>query len=338
MHGQLKRNWSASKKLAFLPPSSPWPILYLPLELEDIFEIVRELNVPIIEVNIIREYRFVVGSNIIYRSRIYYRKLNLSKILASILFERKNLYIYTILGRICLFYKYYYILLLYFLLKTNETIQIISHLSFSPFSDRSILTNRGTGFRPAAEGRIQSRIREDETVGGEQGESIRGWTRVSLGKGREGRRMFWVQFNLHRGKGLGEEGSWRWKERGKGSGCGRASLAAGHANCQPLVGTLCITKLRNDSSPGNPPFHGLAKQLGTPQRWLKIPRTLCRSRWRLRYVTIQSSQLTKHMRDYRFGLTFSLTLSLSSFEMHFVEFFSVFLDRDIFKKRWVFCY
>lgn len=27
-----------------------------------------------------------------------------------------------------------------------------------------------------------------------------------------------------------------------------------------------------------------------------------------------------------------------SFEMHFVEFFSVFLDRDIFKKRWVFCY
>lgn len=290
-------------------------------------------NIPIIEVNIIREYRFVVGSNIIYRSRIYYRKLKLSKILASILFERKNLYIYTILGRICLFYKYYYI---YFLLKNERNDS--NNLTFSLLSlFRSLDINRGTAFLPAAEGRNQSRIREDETVGGEQGESIRGWTRVSLGKGREGRRMFWVQFNLHRGKGLGEEGGWRWKERGKGSGCGRASLAAGHANCQPLVGTLCITKLRSDSSPGNPPFHGLAKQLGTPQRWLKIPRTLCRSRWRLRYVTIQSSQLTKHMRDYRFGLTFSLTLSLLRCILwNFFLFF--FLDWDIFKKRWVFCY
>lgn len=66
-----------------------------------------------------------------------------------------------------------------------------NNLTFSLLSlFRSLDINRGTAFLPAAEGRNQSRIREDETVGGEQGESIRGWTRVSLGKGREGRRMF----------------------------------------------------------------------------------------------------------------------------------------------------
>lgn len=67
MYGQLrtKRNWSASKKLAFFHLLVDQRYPPYPLELEDrqylkLFETeYREPNISIIEVNIIRKYRFV---------------------------------------------------------------------------------------------------------------------------------------------------------------------------------------------------------------------------------------------------------------------------------------
>lgn len=120
MYGQLrtKRNWSASKKLAFFHLLVDQRYPPYPLELEEfsssaVFEIVRD-RIPGTEYFHYRSkyyseisFRFVVGSNIIYRSRIYYRKLKISKILASILFERENLaFMYTSLKLES--YKYYY--------------------------------------------------------------------------------------------------------------------------------------------------------------------------------------------------------------------------------------
>lgn len=86
-------------------PSSRWPTLSTVsswTRRPAVFEIVRD-RIPRTEYFHYRSkyyseisFRFVVGSNIIYRSRIYYRKLKISKILASILFERENLaFMYT---------------------------------------------------------------------------------------------------------------------------------------------------------------------------------------------------------------------------------------------------